>query len=211
MRYWESRKELNTSQHHQFPSSSSQSTLALCRLQTATATAAGVTHGQSTSFATSVSRLETRCFPPQQPCFPTPPAPSLLSLPSSLKRSILDRHPLFYIPPTDRAPPLPPEMALTKSDSRSFSGVASLISTPRRMSAPSQVNRRVFKLPGSTTSSQKKRDLPEDCNPNIDNVRRRTGSLSSTATVEPIRAQSKLQTIIQSAPSMHRGPSENPC
>ena len=221
MRYSGSRKgkqKLNTSQHHlQFQSSSSQSTLALCRLQTATATAAGVTHGQYTSFATSVSRLAIDAIKLQNPLFSTTTtllcsaAPSLLSLPSSLNRSILDRHPLFYIPPTDRAPPLPPEMALTKSDSRSTSTVATSISTPRRMSAPSQVDRRVFKLPGSTTSSQKKRDLPEDCNPNIDNVRRRTDSLSSTATVEPIRAQSKLQTIIQSASSMRRGPSENPC
>ena len=78
------------------------------------------------------------------------------------------------------------------------------------MSAPSQVDRRVFKLPGLTTSSQKKRDLPEDCNPNIDNVRRRTDSVWSTATVEPIRAQSKFQKILQSGPSMRRSSSESP-
>lgn len=101
-------------------------------------------------------------------------------------------------------------MAVTKTDSRSTSAAATSISAPRKMSAPLQVDRRVFKLPGPTTSFQKKRDLPEDCNPNIDNVRRRTDSVSSTATVEPIRAQSKFQTIIQSASSMRRSSSESP-
>ena len=78
------------------------------------------------------------------------------------------------------------------------------------MSAPSQVDRRVFKLPGSATCPQKKRSLPEDCRPNIDNVRQRTDSVSSTATVEPSRAQSKLQAIIQSTSSMRRSSSETP-
>lgn len=101
-------------------------------------------------------------------------------------------------------------MALTKSDSRSATTVTTSISAPRKMSALSQVDRRVFKLPGSANSSQKKRGLPEDCNPNIDNVRQRTDSVSSTATVEPIRAQSKFQAIIQSASSMRRSSSETP-
>ena len=101
-------------------------------------------------------------------------------------------------------------MAPTRSDSRSTLTAAPSISNPRKMSAPSQVDRRVFKLPGSAASSQRKRGLPEDCNPNIDNVRQRTDSVSSTATVEPIRAQSKFQAIIQSASSMRRSSLESP-
>jgi len=101
-------------------------------------------------------------------------------------------------------------MAPSKSDSRCATVVAHSISTPRKLSAPSQVDRRVFKLPGSAASSQKKRGLPEDCNPNIDNVRQRTDSISSTATVEPSRAQSKVQAILQSASSLRRASSETP-
>lgn len=142
------------------------------------------------------------------PAFAVPPP--FLSLLFSLNRSIPDRHTLLYIPPLYTVPPSPSEMALAKSDSRSTSAAATSISIPRKMSAPSQVDRRVFKLPGPTASSQKKRDLPEDCNPNIDNVRRRTDSVSSTATVEPIRAQPKFQTFIQSASSMRRSSSESP-
>lgn len=101
-------------------------------------------------------------------------------------------------------------MAPSKSDSRSAPTVVTSISTPRKLSTPSQVDRRVFKLPTLAASSQKKRGLPEDCNPNIDNVRQRTDSVSSTATVEPTRAQSKIQSIFQSASSLRRSSSETP-
>ena len=101
-------------------------------------------------------------------------------------------------------------MAPSKSDSRSAPTVITSISTPRRLNAPSQVDRRAFKLPGSAVSPQKKRGLPEDCNPNIDNVRQRTDSVSSPATVEPARAQSKFQAIFQSTSSLRRSSSETP-
>jgi len=97
-------------------------------------------------------------------------------------------------------------MAPSKNDLR----CAPSISTPRKLSTPSQVERRVFKLLGSAASSQKKRGLPEDCNPNIDNVRQRTDSISSAATVESARAQSKIQAIFQSASSLRRSSYETP-
>ncbi|KAF9654284.1 hypothetical protein BDM02DRAFT_3182100 [Thelephora ganbajun] len=97
-------------------------------------------------------------------------------------------------------------MAPSKSDSRNAPAVATSISTPRKLSPLSQVDRKVFKLPGSAASSQKKRGLSEDCNPNIDNVRQRTDSVSSTT----IRAQSKIQAVFQSASSLRRSSSETP-
>lgn len=79
-------------------------------------------------------------------------------------------------------------VTLTKNDSRSTFMVATSISTPCKMSVLLQVERRVFRLPGSTTSSQEKGDLLEDCNPNIDNARWMTGFMSNAAAVEPICA-----------------------
>ena len=100
-------------------------------------------------------------------------------------------------------------MAPSKSDLRSIPTVATSISTPRKLSPPSQVDRRVFKLPGPVVSSRKKRGFPEDCNPNIDSDRQRTAdSASSMATVEPARAQSRIQAIFQSASSLRRSSSE---
>ena len=100
-------------------------------------------------------------------------------------------------------------MAPSKSDSRNAPAVAASISTPRKLSPPSQVDRRVFKLPGSAASSQKKRSLPEDCNPNIDSDRQGIDLVSSTVAVESARAQSKIQAIFQSA-SLRRISSETP-
>ena len=101
-------------------------------------------------------------------------------------------------------------MPPTRSDIRSAPGVVSSISTPRKLTAPSQADRRVFKVPGSRASSQKRRGFPDGCNPTIDTVRQRTDSISSTATVEPIRAQPKFQAVIQSASPMRRSSLEMP-
>ena len=102
-------------------------------------------------------------------------------------------------------------MVPSKSDSRCASTVITSISTPRRLSPPSQVDRRAFKLPAPTVSSQKKRGLPEDCGHNVDNVRQRTDSVSCMSAAEPARAQSKIQAIFRSASSLRRSSSETPC
>lgn len=61
------------------------------------------------------------------------------------------------------------------------------ISAPRKLN--SQVERRV-------SLSQKKRGLPEDCRVNVDRVRQRTDSVSSTTTVDGGSQQSRIKSIV---------------
>lgn len=87
-------------------------------------------------------------------------------------------------------------MAPSKQDSHS---TTPSISAPRRLN--SQVERRPKQTPVLSVS-QRKLGLPEDPNPTID------GALFPTSTVEVSRAQSKIQSIINSATSLRRHSSE---